>query len=92
VIDVFAVQLRWFPSSGLSSLGREHDTLDRFGTSPLRCLAIALVSFVSWMRYQRSSIIEPMSSAYIRTARSKGLSEREVLFRQVPSGSHCCRS
>ena len=31
------------------------------------------------MRYQRSSIIEAMSSAYIRTARSKGLSERDVL-------------
>jgi len=37
LIDVFAVQLRWFPSSGLSSLGREHDTLDRLGTSPCRC-------------------------------------------------------
>ena len=46
-------------------------------------LAIALVSFVSWMRYQRSSIIEAMSSSYIRTARSKGLAESTVLFKHA---------
>jgi peptide/nickel transport system permease protein len=79
LIDLFAVQLRWFPSSGLSSLGRENDLGDRLWHLVLPVVAIALVSFVSWMRYQRSSIIEAMSSAYIRTARSKGLSERDVL-------------
>ena len=83
LIDVFAVQLRWFPSSGLSSLGRESDGLDRLWHLTLPVVAIALVSFVSWMRYQRSSIIEAMGSAYIRTARSKGLSEREVLFKHA---------
>jgi peptide/nickel transport system permease protein len=49
----------------------------------LPVLAITLAGFVSWMRYQRSSIIEAMSSAYIRTARSKGLSETAVLFRHA---------
>ncbi|HEY4442208.1 MAG TPA: ABC transporter permease, partial [Candidatus Elarobacter sp.] len=29
LIDVFAVQLRWFPSSGISSLGREGNPFDR---------------------------------------------------------------
>jgi peptide/nickel transport system permease protein len=80
LIDLFAVQFRWFPSSGLSSLGRENDWGDRLWHLTLPVVAIALNSFVSWMRYQRSSIIEAMSSAYIRTARSKGLSERDVLF------------
>jgi len=79
LIDVFAVQLRWFPGSGVSSLGRENDPIDRLWHLALPVVAIALVSFVSWMRYQRSSIIEAMGSAYIRTARSKGLTESEVL-------------
>lgn len=83
LIDLFAVQLRWFPSSGLSSLGHENDPIDRLWHLALPVAAIALVGFVSWMRYQRSSIIEAMSSAYIRTARSKGLSERAVLFRHA---------
>ena len=79
LIELFAVQFRWFPSSGVSSLGRENDVLDRLWHLVLPVVAIALASFVSWMRYQRSSIIEAMSSGYIRTARSKGLSERDVL-------------
>jgi peptide/nickel transport system permease protein len=80
LINIFAVHLRWFPSSGIASLGHENDALDRLRHLLLPVVALALVSFVSWMRYQRSSIIEAMSAPYIRTARSKGLSEREVLF------------
>jgi peptide/nickel transport system permease protein len=83
LIDLFAVQLRWFPSAGLSSLGREGDPIDRLWHLVLPVVAIALVSFVSWMRYQRSSIIEAMNSSYVRTARSKGLSERDVLMRHA---------
>ncbi|MGP6158163.1 MAG: ABC transporter permease [Vulcanimicrobiaceae bacterium] len=80
LINIFAVSLRWFPSSGIASLGHEDDVLDRLRHLALPVVALALVSFVSWMRYQRSSIIEAMGAPYIRTARSKGLSEREVLF------------
>jgi peptide/nickel transport system permease protein len=83
LIDLFAVQMRWFPSSGLSSLGREGDLGDRLWHLVLPVVSIALVSFVSWMRFQRSSIIEAMSSGYIRTARSKGLSERDVLVKHA---------
>jgi peptide/nickel transport system permease protein len=83
LIDLFAVQAHWFPSSGLTSLGRENDPLDRLWHLTLPVVAIALVSFVSWMRFQRSSIIEAMGSGYIRTARSKGLSERDVLVRHA---------
>ena len=92
LIDIFAVQLRWFPTSGLSSLGHEDDQLDRLWHLVLPVVAIALVSFVGWMRYQRSSIIDAMNSGYIRTARSKGLSERDVLFRHAFRNPRCCRS
>ena len=83
LIDIFAVQLRWFPSSGLSSLGAEGDPFDRLHHLALPVLAIALTSFVAWMRYQRSAMIDAMGSPYIRTARSKGLSERDVLFKHA---------
>lgn len=83
LIDAFAVGLRWFPTSGLSSLGREGDIGDRLWHLVLPVVAIALVSFVSWMRFQRSSIIDAMSSGYIRTARGKGLSERDVLVKHA---------
>ena len=80
VIDVFAIHLHWFPSSGLNSLGHENDQLDRLYHLTLPIVVLALASFVSWMRYQRSSIIDAMSAPYIRTARAKGVSERDVLF------------
>lgn len=80
VIDVFALHLRWFPSSGLNSLGHENDQIDRLYHLALPIVVLALASFVSWMRYQRSSIIEAMNAPYIRTARAKGVSERGVLF------------
>lgn len=83
LIDLFAVQLRWFPSAGVSSLGHENDPVDKLWHLVLPVVAIALVSFVSWMRYQRSSMIEAMSSGYVRTARSKGLSERDVLVKHA---------
>ena len=83
LIDIFAVQLRWFPSSGISSLGADGDPVDRLRHLALPVVAIALTSYVSWMRYQRSAIIEAMGSPYIRTARSKGLSERDVLFKHA---------
>jgi peptide/nickel transport system permease protein len=80
MIDLFAMHLHWFPSSGLNSLGHESDPVDRLYHLALPVAVLALGSFVSWMRYQRSSIIDAMSAPYIRTARAKGVSERDVLF------------
>lgn len=80
MIDLFAVKLNLFPSSGISSLGHEDDPVDRLRHLVLPVITLTLVGFVSWMRFQRSSIIETMSAPFIRTARSKGLSETQVLF------------
>jgi len=82
LIDLFAVHLRWFPTSGIASLGRS-DPLDRLWHLTLPVVAIALTSFVGWMRYQRGAMIEAMQSAYIRTARGKGLAEREVVVKHA---------
>ena len=83
LIDLFAVQFRWFPSSGLSSLGHENDPVDQLYHLVLPVVAITLAGFVSWMRYQRSSIIDTLASGYIRTARSKGVSESDVLVKHA---------
>ena len=75
LIELFAVQFRWFPSSAIFHRSAARTTCSTgLWHLVLPVVAIALASFVSWMRYQRSSIIEAMNSAYIRTARSKGLS------------------
>ena len=45
--------------------------------------ALTLISFAGYLRYSRSSILEVLSMDYIRTARAKGMPEREVILRHA---------
>ena len=44
---------------------------------------LILISFASYTRYTRASMLEVMNQDYIRTARSKGLTERTVVMRHA---------
>jgi peptide/nickel transport system permease protein len=80
LIDIFAVHLRWLPASGVSSLGAEHDPVDRIRHLLLPVATLTIVSFASWMRYQRGAMLEVLSAPFVRTARAKGLAEPAVVF------------
>jgi len=54
---------------------------DTFSHLVLPTLALMLISVASYTRYSRSSMLEVLNQDYIRTARSKGLTERTVLIR-----------
>jgi len=56
-------------------------TLDQLGHLILPTIAIVLISFASYTRYTRSSMLDVMNADYIRTARAKGLTERTVVVR-----------
>jgi peptide/nickel transport system permease protein len=49
----------------------------------LPTLALALITFASWSRYQRSTMLDVLSSDYIRLARAKGLSRSRVMVRHA---------
>ncbi len=49
----------------------------------LPTLAIMLISFASYSRYSRANMIESMNQDFVRTARSKGLTERTVVMRHA---------
>jgi len=49
----------------------------------LPTIALAAVSYAAWSRYQRSSMLDVLSSDYIRLATAKGLSRRRVLVRHA---------
>ncbi len=57
--------------------------LDRFTHLLLPTVALVLISFASYTRYQRGAMLEVLSQDYIRTARAKGLSERVVIVRHA---------
>jgi peptide/nickel transport system permease protein len=46
----------------------------------LPVLSISLISFAAYSRYIRSTMLEVMNQDYIRTARSKGLPRKEIVF------------
>jgi peptide/nickel transport system permease protein len=49
----------------------------------LPTIAIILISFASYTRYSRASLLEVMNQDYIRTARAKGLTQRTVVVRHA---------
>jgi peptide/nickel transport system permease protein len=58
-------------------------SLDKFTHLILPTIALILISFASYTRYSRSSLLEVMNQDYIRTARAKGLPERVVTMRHA---------
>lgn len=46
----------------------------------LPTISLAIVTMAAYARYMRSSMIDNLEESYIRTARSKGLPERRVVF------------
>jgi peptide/nickel transport system permease protein len=45
--------------------------------------ALTLISLAGYLRYSRASLLEVLSMDYIRTARAKGVPEREVILRHA---------
>jgi len=58
-------------------------TLDGMTHLILPTMAIMLISFATYSRYSRSSMLENMNADYVRTARAKGLTERTVVLRHA---------
>ncbi len=73
LILLFSIQLGWLPVSGRG--GPQNLVL------PAVTLGAALAAILT--RMVRSSMIEELSSDYVRTARAKGLPEWAVLFRHA---------
>jgi peptide/nickel transport system permease protein len=46
----------------------------------LPTLSMSLISFAAYSRYIRSTMLEVMNQDYIRTAKSKGLPKRSIIF------------
>jgi peptide/nickel transport system permease protein len=83
-ILVFAVHLRWFPSSGVSTLGPQgFDLLDRLWHLFLPAMVLATGGIANYSRYMRTETLEVIRQDYIRTAYAKGLVPWVVLHRHA---------
>ena len=92
IVKVFSVELGWFPSTGLISAGETY-TKDFAGfmaklldmghhlVLPIACTVI--LSLGGLMRYTRTNTLEVLNADYIRTARAKGLPEKQVIYKHA---------
>ena len=81
LIMLFAVVLGWLPAGGMPATGASLATQAEFLVLPVATLTIATVGGI--IRFVRASVMEALRQDYVRTARSKGLSERQVVFGHV---------
>ena len=83
LVVVFAVQLGWFPSSGMRSPTGSSGILDLLHHLLLPAVTLAMVASGVIARLTRSSMLEVMHEDYLRTARSKGLDEHVVILKHA---------
>ena len=81
LILLLSVRLGWLPASGFVSLLQEPVANLQRMIMPAFVLGTALAAVL--MRQTRNSMIEVLSADYIRTAYSKGLAGRAVVFRHA---------
>lgn len=82
LINIFALDLHWFPAEASQSTGILHVVLDIHAMF-LPIVTLAALQVAAYSRYMRSSALDNMAQDYMRLARAKGLPERLVLFRHL---------
>lgn len=86
LILLFAVELRWLPSSGAYALGKDGGLMDRI-VHLILPLSVVVLSHLWYYAYMvRNKLLEEVRADYVLLAKSKGLRKRSVMFR------HCLRN
>jgi peptide/nickel transport system permease protein len=94
LILLFAVQLRWLPTSGRAdfSIWDSLFLIQSRGLDPLLAalrhlvlpaITLSLGYIAVFVRLTRSTVLETLREDYVRTAHAKGLPDRTVRFRHV---------
>jgi peptide/nickel transport system permease protein len=82
-----AVQRAWLPTAGLATPGLDAQgvsfVLDRARHLVMPVVVLGVASAAGFARFTRGSLIDALAEDYVRTARSKGLSEGQVLWRHA---------
>ncbi|CAN5410258.1 ABC transporter permease [soil metagenome] len=88
LIVLFSIELRWLPSSGLTTVGAQFDSiwqesLDIAKHLVLPALSLGCFYLSMYVRLTRSAMLEIYGLDFIRTARAKGVSEWRVVVRHA---------
>jgi peptide/nickel transport system permease protein len=81
LILLFSVYLGWFPSGGFTAW--TETPIGALRSLLLPAVALGLVQAAILIRTTRSAMLEVLREDYVQTARSKGLSDRLVLYKHA---------
>lgn len=81
-IVFFSVYLGWFPTSGFPSLIESGD-FHNLKYLVLPCIALAIPRAALIIRLTRASMLDVFKEDYVKTARTKGLSEFKVVMKHI---------
>ncbi|MEM7259087.1 MAG: ABC transporter permease [Pseudomonadota bacterium] len=77
----FAIQLQWFSAGGFP--GWDEGILGGIKALTLPAVALALPQASILARVMRSSLLDTLGEDFIRSARAKGLTQRQTLYRHA---------
>ena len=77
LVQIFSMNMGWFPPAGWGAA--------TYYVLPVLCLGMRPVAFIA--RLTRSSVLDVIGSDYIRTAKSKGLSPKVIMYKHVLKNS-----
>jgi peptide/nickel transport system permease protein len=83
LIFAFALKLRWLPASGMNSIVGNRGIGDLVAHMILPTLTLAAWSLAVITRMTRSALLDVIDNDFIRTARSRGLSEARIILRHA---------
>ncbi|WP_293910936.1 ABC transporter permease, partial [Sphaerochaeta sp. UBA5836] len=78
---IFAMKLKWLPTSGWYTTG------EGWKTVILPALSLSFAYFANIARLTRSSMLETLRSDYIRTAKAKGMKSTAIIFKHAMKGA-----
>lgn len=80
LVYIFALKLKWLPTSGMRTLGVDPTLWDKVKHMIMPVSVLAVNTMAPLVRYARSSMLEVLSQAYVGVARAKGLREMKVIL------------
>lgn len=87
LIIVFSLRLGWFPTSGMITVGvpmtGPQAVIDILHHLVLPSVALSGFYMALYVRLMRSSMLETLGQDFIKTAHSKGLSDRKIVVRHA---------
>ncbi|WP_370319703.1 ABC transporter permease [Oricola sp.] len=83
LILVLAVNLKWFPASGMYAIYGGGDLPDLLKHLFLPAITLAVVATGVIARLTRTAMLEVLRQDFIRTARAKGVTENKVIYKHA---------